>query len=675
MNKKSLFIVLLSLCCGTLCAKQKNEATKDSSAIWGAIAEKAIIDGYYAEAGNYIKKMLTANPKDGDAMTLTSLMALESGKYSTCVLSSNTALQWLNPKKDASTMGLDYLYMHESYKAMGDTASAIQCLDKALKLKTTPRDLSVFHYYRGLCYMETHREKEATQDFQKAVEKEPSASRGYEGLGYLAYDNKDYKKAVEYFSAVIKINQETNEKTKPVILYCTSYSLLKLGNEKGGINGLLAYYYATEKTSVVMSFLHEFYTESFETNLTASVKVAANRMPENPIWPRLLGALEKRNFEYETAAAHFMEAIRKSEEPMADDYVSLAQTFHLLGSEDMAIRLADYAVTLDPSKAKDKAGILVSQGKMDDAISVYNDQMAIDSLNHEPIIGLGLCYYYKRDFAMSEKYFQKIAEMYPDYSDGYSMLFCAQRVQGKKEEALKSIQKAASLDTTGEVIFTAQLFQNDPQAETSFLSFYKKEMEDNHDLGTLYYNAVCFYAQLGNFDKAFDYFEKALESGFYQFTHFGYDNDLTELRKDARYPAMMKKYKKIRQDRLVAFEKDNRSQLDSLSASMKEEPVFSNVEQQASFPGGMEALAQYLKNNISYPQEAYDANLQGRVMVSFVVEKDGSITNVTVAKSVTPLLDAEAVRVVESMPNWEPAIQYGKKCRSLFTLPVIFKYK
>lgn len=105
----------------------------------------------------------------------------------------------------------------------------------------------------------------------------------------------------------------------------------------------------------------------------------------------------------------------------------------------------------------------------------------------------------------------------------------------------------------------------------------------------------------------------------------------------------------------------------------EENKIFEFVEQQASFPGGPGAMNQWLAQNIRYPAAAQENNIQGRVTVQFVVELNGSISNVVVVRGVDPNLDKEAVRVVKSMPKWTPGMQNGRAVRSKFTLPVNFK--
>ena len=105
----------------------------------------------------------------------------------------------------------------------------------------------------------------------------------------------------------------------------------------------------------------------------------------------------------------------------------------------------------------------------------------------------------------------------------------------------------------------------------------------------------------------------------------------------------------------------------------KEEEIFVAVEQQAEFPGGQAALMKWLSNNIRYPESAQQNDIQGKVVVKFVVEKDGSIGQATIAKGVDKDLDREAIRVVKKMPKWQPGKNNGVAVRSYFTLPVTFK--
>ncbi len=101
--------------------------------------------------------------------------------------------------------------------------------------------------------------------------------------------------------------------------------------------------------------------------------------------------------------------------------------------------------------------------------------------------------------------------------------------------------------------------------------------------------------------------------------------------------------------------------------------VYDVVEKMPAYPGGIQALMKFLQENVNYPDKAQEKNVQGRVIVSFIVEKDGSITDVEVIRSVDPSLDAEALRVVKSMPRWIPGKQNGVPVRVKYNVPISFK--
>ncbi len=105
----------------------------------------------------------------------------------------------------------------------------------------------------------------------------------------------------------------------------------------------------------------------------------------------------------------------------------------------------------------------------------------------------------------------------------------------------------------------------------------------------------------------------------------------------------------------------------------EEEEPFLVVEDQPEFPGGTAALMDYLRKNIRYPAICRENNIQGRVLVTFIVNKDGSIVEPEIVKSVHPQLDREALRVISSMPNWKPGAQRGKPVRVKFNVPVNFR--
>ena len=104
-----------------------------------------------------------------------------------------------------------------------------------------------------------------------------------------------------------------------------------------------------------------------------------------------------------------------------------------------------------------------------------------------------------------------------------------------------------------------------------------------------------------------------------------------------------------------------------------EAQIFTVVESMPGYPGGEAARIKYLNNNIKYPQMARESGIQGRVFVTFVVEKDGRVTDVRVLRGIGGGCDEEAIRVIQNMPNWQPGKQRGKPVRVQFNMPILFK--
>lgn len=113
--------------------------------------------------------------------------------------------------------------------------------------------------------------------------------------------------------------------------------------------------------------------------------------------------------------------------------------------------------------------------------------------------------------------------------------------------------------------------------------------------------------------------------------------------------------------------------INSCEKNDSDKQVFDTAEQMPSFPGGNQALLNYLYRNIRYPESAMSQGKQGRVIVSFIVESDGSITEASIKQSVYTSLDREALRLINKMPRWIPGKINGKNVRVSFSLPVEFR--
>lgn len=114
--------------------------------------------------------------------------------------------------------------------------------------------------------------------------------------------------------------------------------------------------------------------------------------------------------------------------------------------------------------------------------------------------------------------------------------------------------------------------------------------------------------------------------------------------------------------------------LDPVAVDMGDNPLnFRVVEQLPEFPGGMSALVKWLTDNIKYPALAQRQNIQGRVVITFVINRDGTTSDIKVASSANPMLDREALRVARMMPRWKPGVANNRPCRTMFAIPIEFR--
>ncbi len=117
----------------------------------------------------------------------------------------------------------------------------------------------------------------------------------------------------------------------------------------------------------------------------------------------------------------------------------------------------------------------------------------------------------------------------------------------------------------------------------------------------------------------------------------------------------------------------NNEALSPLAMGITPEPVLRVVEQYPEFPGGMMELMKWLTRNLQYPAYARQQKIQGEVVASFIINKDGTVADIKILKSVEASLDREALRVLRMMPAWKPGQDHGQPCRTLVRLPIVFK--
>ena len=119
--------------------------------------------------------------------------------------------------------------------------------------------------------------------------------------------------------------------------------------------------------------------------------------------------------------------------------------------------------------------------------------------------------------------------------------------------------------------------------------------------------------------------------------------------------------------------KEDEDETEPINQNDDDEETKRIVQELPEFPGGMVEFMKWLTNNLHYPGDALKNKIQGKVMISFIVNKDGSLSDLKVTQKAHPLLDREALRVAKTMPKWKPGKDHGKVCRTMFAIPVVFE--
>lgn len=230
--------------------------------------------------------------------------------------------------------------------------------------------------------------------------------------------------------------------------------------------------------------------------------------------------------------------------------------------------------------------------------------------------------------------------------------------------------------------------QQDTKGDYEFILPQKAYLNMEYPKSAVFDNGVQTYRAL-SYDGRYAFVYNEKHCGYYDVPYelrSGFDSSVRNLQKEnstlywKRVKEIMAAIDKYWSEHGSSLNSSDTSkpirhtQLRSTNSHSSSSKVFDVVEQMPSFPGGMGALMQFLASHIKYPVVAEMNGIQGRVICTYIVEEDGSITNISVSRSVDPLLDAEAVRVISSMPKWTPGkLSNGEVCRVKFTLPVTFK--
>ncbi len=495
----------------------------------------------YSEALNFFNKEIEADKQNGYAYSWIAMIRHTQEEYGRALTAVNMALKYV-PKRDVDFLSATYNVRAGIYLALEDTINALN--DYASSIKTNPSEENTYEK-RAQIYYEQDKYDLADADYRQIIKLNPGGVMGFMGIGRNRNAQKRWQEAIEQFNHVANLYSD----------YSSVYSFRAesyIGQEKWPeatddiIKAL-----ALDGDNKAFSLMQELKGSAFEL-LKTKMKIQSTKNPNNAYWPYCIGVMHEHNEEYEKAIPFYMEAQRID----ADDFTlrRISQCYYQLGDYHNALTNIQQAIDLDSTKVQYipfKADILYEMGNSKAAIAEWDKHQVL-----YPEYGFG---YYRRGWFKSlsgdeegaiEDYNMCIA-LEPDASYAFASRGDAYSRLGKSEAAKADFLKVIEIEDTPEKYeFIHYAYQGLGDNEKA-IEAIDTIIARNEDKKGNYYDAACMYSRMKNKEKALEYLEKSLESGYNRFAHIGIDHDMDFIRETTEFKSLMKKYEDIHNSKIT----------------------------------------------------------------------------------------------------------------------------
>ena len=495
----------------------------------------------YSEALNFFNKEIEADKQNGYAYSWIAMIRHTQEEYGRALTAVNMALKYV-PKRDVDFLSATYNVRAGIYLALEDTINALN--DYASSIKTNPSEENTYEK-RAQIYYEQDKYDLADADYRQIIKLNPGGVMGFMGIGRNRNAQKRWQEAIEQFNHVANLYSD----------YSSVYSFRAesyIGQEKWPeatddiIKAL-----ALDGDNKAFSLMQELKGSAFEL-LKTKMKIQSTKNPNNAYWPYCIGVMHEHNEEYEKAIPFYMEAQRID----ADDFTlrRISQCYYQLGDYHNALTNIQQAIDLDSTKVQYipfKADILYEMGNSKAAIAEWDKHQVL-----YPEYGFG---YYRRGWFKSlsgdeegaiEDYNMCIA-LEPDASYAFASRGDAYSRLGKSEAAKADFLKVIEIEDTPEKYeFIHYAYQGLGDNEKA-IEAIDTIIARNEDKKGNYYDAACMYSRMKSKEKALEYLEKSLESGYNRFAHIGIDHDMDFIRETTEFKSLMKKYEDIHNSKIT----------------------------------------------------------------------------------------------------------------------------
>ena len=500
-----------------------------------------------SEALKQFQTALEKNPRNGYAHFFIGLIHLDNDENGNALSAIDQALKYL-PKKDKETLALAHSKRALVHLALADTTAALTDIGTAIRLALDDRD---YIQQRGDLYYEMSRYDLSDRDYEQMQKLDKGDTYSYMGMGRNAVARKDYDRAIALFDHVVQLAPE----------YGQGYSFRAEAY-------LLRHEYprAVEDCTTALSLMDDdidhkafqvfgILCDSAAAPLRARLKVLRNKEPNLPKWPLLLAALERVQMNYGRAVNYRLEAYAL--EPANSTTYNIAADLASLNLHEAALSWnarAGAGDSTDIDIPLQRAQQLIELRRYDEAKAALDRAQALDAENLRLYLLRSSVHRQQKHYEAALEAMDMALSLNEEEAFLHDLRGRLLLKMGQKERAAADFRRELELEKTPDDYFVspfALYFLGRPKAAAARMDSIMAKGDDEQA-----YNAACIYALCGNKQQALTYLERALKSRKYtDFDHLDKDSDLDNLRNDADFKALVKRYREAWEAHLAAERK------------------------------------------------------------------------------------------------------------------------
>lgn len=667
MKTLKIYLLLLGLCMGL----QLADAKGNDVSFYMDKGIEAMEAGDYVVAHDMFKKELEENPKNGIAYTMMTIVAYNLDEHKLVKEYAEKSLTLLS-KKETEFRVLAYTYLSMMALEDKDTVKCLSYVDESLKMKLNSKQAATIYAYKAEIFYETNKENEARDLYKKVMSLDKTNASAYYGLAKCDMGKKDYQSALNYLNQGVQYDPYA---AKFYRMRAKAYLLLN--NTEDASKNLITYVYLREDIDNITSICLDYGNDELFQKMLPLAKINCNKFPEKRVWYDLVAFLYVSRKEYTKAIENCFEEAKID---LTSNLARKISSYSLMSGNNKYAKLyADMTVILgdgDEYTVRNKANVLTEIGDYKQAIQILDSLIAKNEKDTFAYSLRAYAKYTKKDYKGAYDDYSKAIELMPDHYEFYERRATIDKLLGDAEKSKADMLKYVnSVKDKEKISSSCYFYLNEPEKAKKRLL---EELDKTHSLrsGDDYYNAACLYSLLGEKQTAIDYLKKAVDNGFLLLEHVNFDTDLANIRdtkeyKDITNQIRIKRDEKVKKQEEV-YKKGFEMRADGIYSLSESKMQFYFRDKPCEYVGGDEALTDYVEKNLIYSKEAMGSNNRIQINVYFLVNEDGSVSDVYVRNNINSTLSNSAINMIKNMPSWIPAEYKGKKVKERCYIPIVF---